>query len=124
MLETIRTDSGDPFGYTAVRDGALKAGYYISRTRWSLLKNGKEQVIPEAALRALAVVFDVDAAYLLQDNTEHPKQVEAKLASVRRLRRAEVREVAVLALSDVDPEALHAICKLLDEAPTSDRRVE
>lgn len=43
--------SGRPFDYPVIRDGAQKAGYYISRTRWSLLKHGKEQVVPDDAPR-------------------------------------------------------------------------
>ena len=124
LLDTIMTESGEPYGYAAIRDGAQKAGYYISRTRWSLLKHGRDQVIPEEALRALAVVFDIDPEYLLRDNSKHPKQVEAELALVRRSRRAEVREFAARALADVDPETLRAIAKILDRGPGTNRRSE
>lgn len=48
LLDTNRAGSGQPLDYRAVRDAAQKgAGYYISRTRWPLLKSGKEQVVPE-----------------------------------------------------------------------------
>ena len=126
LLDTIMTESGQPYGYAAIRDGAQRAGYYISRTRWSLLKHGREQVIPEEALRALAAVFDIDPEYLVQDTSKHPKQVEEELALVRRLRRAEVRGFAARALADVDPETLRAIAKILVEGqgPAQDGRSE
>ena len=115
LLDVIMTDSGRPFDYPAIRDGARKAGYYLSRTRWSLLKSGKEQVVPDDALRAIAAVFDVDPDYLLQEDGNLPKRVEAELELLRSMRRAEVRNVATRALGPVDPEALKAIAKILDE---------
>ncbi|MCC9175438.1 hypothetical protein [Arthrobacter sp. zg-Y179] len=115
LLDVIMSDSGKPFDYPAIRDGAQKAGYYLSRTRWSLLKSGKEQVVPEEALRAIAAVFDVDPDYLLQEDGNLPERVEAELELLRSLRRAEVRNFAARALGPVDPEALKAIAKILDE---------
>lgn len=115
LLDVIMSDSGQPFDYAAIRDGAQEAGYYISRTRWSLLKHGKEQVVPDDALRALATVFDVDPEYLLQEDGKLPERVEAELELLRSLRRAEVRNFAARALGPVDPEALKAIAKILDE---------
>ncbi|WP_459793088.1 hypothetical protein [Arthrobacter sp. AD-310] len=115
LLDVIPSPSGKPFDYPAIRDGAQEAGYYISRTRWSLLKAGKEQVVPEECLRALATVFDVDPEYLLQEDGKLPEQVEAELELLRSMRRAEVRNFAARALGPVDPEALRAIAKILDE---------
>lgn len=115
LLDTIMSESGQPFDYPAIRDGAQAAGYYISRTRWSLLKAGKEQVVPDDALRAIASVFDVNPEYLLQEDGPLPEQVEAELELLRSLRRAEVRNFAARALGPVDPEALQAIAKILDE---------
>lgn len=116
LLDTIMTESGQPFDYPAVRDAAQKAGYYISRTRWSLLKAGKEQVVPDDCLRALAHVFDVDPEYLLQEDGPLPEQVEAELALLRSLRKAEVRNFAARALGPVDPELMKEIARLLDES--------
>lgn len=125
LLDIVVTESGEPYPYAAIRDSAQRAtGYYISRTRWSLLKNGREQVIPEEAVCALAAVFDVDPEYLLQDNSDNPKQVESELASVRRLRRAETRAFAARKLADVDPSAFRAISRILDDPPNSKRRSE
>ncbi|MET3172953.1 UNVERIFIED_ORG: transcriptional regulator with XRE-family HTH domain [Arthrobacter sp. UYCu721] len=116
LLDVIMTESGTPFDYPSIRDGAQeKAGYYISRTRWSLLKNGTDQVVPDEALRAIATVFDVDPEYLLQEDGKLPERVEAELELLRSLRRAEVRNFAARALGPVDPEALRAIAKILDE---------
>jgi hypothetical protein len=44
-----------------------------------------------------------------------PQQVEVKLEQVRAKRRAEVRNFATRVLGPVDPEALSAIAKILDE---------
>lgn len=115
LLDVIMSDTGKPFDYPAIREGAQKAGYYLSRTRWSLLKAGKEQVVPDEALRAIASVFDVDPEYLLQDGGKLPERVEAELELIRSMRRAEVRNFAARALGPVDPEALKAITKILDE---------
>lgn len=116
LLDVIMSESGTPFDYPSIRDSAQeKASYYISRTRWSLLKNGTEQVVPDEALRAIATVFDVDPEYLLQEDGKLPERVEAELELLRSLRRAEVRNFAARALGPVDPDALAAIAKILDE---------
>jgi hypothetical protein len=115
LLDVVRTESGEQLEYPAIRNAALKqTDYYLSRTRWSLLKNGKASVVPEEALRALAAVFDVDPQYLLEEGAELPPAVEVALEAVRPIRRAEVRRVAGQALSVVDPEAFQAIAKILD----------
>ncbi|WP_246018860.1 hypothetical protein [Arthrobacter crusticola] len=116
LLDTIMSDSGKPFEYPVIKDAAMKeAGYYISRTRWSLLKAGREQLVSEETLRALATVFDVDPEYLLQEDGKLPERVEAELERLRTLRRAEVRSFVARALGPVDPEALEAIAKILDD---------
>jgi transcriptional regulator with XRE-family HTH domain len=115
LLDVIMSESGRPFDYPAIRDAAQGIGYYISRTRWSLLKSGKEQVVPDELLRALAVVFDVDPEYLRHEDSKLPEQVEAGLALLRGIRRAEVRQFAARALGPVDPEALSAIVRVLVE---------
>ncbi|WP_229780431.1 hypothetical protein [Arthrobacter sp. BL-252-APC-1A] len=117
LLDTIRSESGQPFEYNAIRDAAQEqSGYYISRTRWSLLKSGKEQVVPDEALRAIAEVFDVNPEYLLQEDGPLPERIEAELELLRSMRRAEVRNFAARALGQVDPEALRKIAQILDES--------
>jgi transcriptional regulator with XRE-family HTH domain len=115
LLDLIMAQSGRPFDYPAIRDAAQGIGYYISRTRWSLLKSGKEQVVPDELLRALAIVFDVDPEFLRHEDSNLPEHVEAGLALLRGRRRAEVRHFAARALGPVDPKALRAIAKVLDE---------
>ncbi|TDK25937.1 hypothetical protein E2F48_11470 [Arthrobacter crusticola] len=66
-------------------------------------------------MRALATVFDVDPEYLLQEDGKLPERVEAELERLRTLRRAEVRSFVARALGPVDPEALEAIAKILDD---------
>lgn len=114
LLETIMTKSGQPFDYASIRDGALAAGYYLSRTRWSLLKHGREQVLPDEALYAVARAFGVDPNYLLEEDGDLPGEVRVKFDQVRVKRRAEVRDAATRALGLVDPQALKEISKILD----------
>lgn len=115
LLESIKSDSGKPFSYKAICHGARETGYFISRTRWSLLKAGRVQVVPDECLRALAAVFDVNPAYLLQEDGPLPGRIRAELKGLRSRRRAEVLSVAVDKLRAVDPEALRAIAKILNE---------
>lgn len=116
LLDTIPSGSGKTFDYPTVSAAAQeKFDYYISRTRWSLLKSGKEQVVPDECLRAIAGVFGVNPEYLIQDDGPVPEQVDAELTLLRSMRRAEVRNFAARALGPVDPEALRAIAKILDE---------
>ena len=118
LLLDIRIDyTGQPYDYPAIHESADKLGYYISRTRWSLLKEGKDQVVPDECLFALAKAFDVDPEYLLQEDTELPADLEGVLPQVRIKRLSEVRDFAARALSGpVNPEILKAITKMLDEA--------
>jgi hypothetical protein len=118
LLLDARTDeSGQPYDYPAIEAGAEKAGFSLSRTRWSLLKNGKDQVVPDACLRAIAKVFDVDPEYLLHDDAELPTDVEAMLPQVRIKRLFRLRDLVVKELGGpVDPEGLKAITKMLDQA--------
>ena len=115
LLGSIMMDTGEPYGYPAIRDGAEKVGYFLSRTRWSLLRNGKEQKITDDALRAVASVFKVNANYLLEEDGPVPVQVEAKFEQLKVRNRAEVRRFAARALETVDPDAFRAIIRILDE---------
>lgn len=109
--------SGQPYDYPAIAADAKRAGFYVSRTRWSLLKEGKEQLVPDACLRAIAAIFDVDPEYLLCEDAKLPAAVEAVLPQVRIMRLFEVRDFAVRALGGpVDPEGLSAITNVLDQA--------
>ncbi|MBG6184889.1 hypothetical protein IWX65_002867 [Arthrobacter sp. CAN_A214] len=116
LLDVIMSPAGKPYDYPTIRDATQAYGYFLSRTRWSLLKAGKEQYVPDEALVAIARVFDVDPEYFLQEGGKLPEQVEVELELLRNLRRAEVRNFAARALGPVDPDTLHAIAKILDEA--------
>lgn len=124
LLDVIRSPEGETFDYKTIAASTEKQGYALSRTRWSLLKNGKEQVVPPAALRAIAKVFGVDPEYLLQDAGELPEQVEAELELLRQFRLSEVRNFAARALGPVDPEALRAITKILEDRAGRPRHQE
>ncbi len=117
LLDFRTDDSGQPYDYPAIHERADKLGYFISRTRWSLIKEGKDQVIPDACMHALAEVFDVDPEYLLREDTELPADLEAMLPLVRIKRLSEVRDFAVKALGGpVDPAGLEQILQMLDHA--------
>lgn len=117
LLLDIRLDeAGQRYAYPAISAGAREHGVYISRTRWSLLKEGRVQAVPDECLGAVAKVFDVDPEYLLRGDAEMPADLEAALPQVRIMRRSNVREFAVKALGAVDPEALRTITKSLDQA--------
>lgn len=116
LLDAIPDGSGRPLNYRAIEVGTKEFGYYVSRTRWSLLKNGQLQEVPDECLHAVAAVFGVNSEYLLNEDAPLPPEVEAIVPHIRVDRRADVRDVAVRALGPVDPERLRAIGKILDEA--------
>lgn len=47
-LGPIVDESGQPSAHTAIEAAAEKADPFISRTRWTMLKSGRIQVVPEA----------------------------------------------------------------------------
>lgn len=116
LLDLRAIESGQTYAYPAIRDGVEKHRVFLSRTRWSLLKEGKVQVVPDEYLRAIAKVFDVAPEYLLHDDAELPADLEAMLPQVRIERLLRVRDFAVRALGPVDPERLRAITDILDQA--------
>ncbi|QYH37106.1 hypothetical protein FFT87_04440 [Salinibacterium sp. M195] len=63
----------------------------------------------------MSAVFGVDEGYLLHDDGKVPEQVESELAPLRTMRRREVRNFAIRTLGPVDPAAMRAIAKILDE---------
>ncbi|MEG9246843.1 hypothetical protein V6S67_01940 [Arthrobacter sp. Soc17.1.1.1] len=121
LLDAIVDRSGRPYDYPVIGAGTRKIGHYVSRTRWSRLRNGQDQVVPDECLRAIATVFGVNPEYLLDENAPLPPEVEAELPRVRIKRLSEVRDFAVKALAVVDPERLKAITEILDEAIHSSR---
>lgn len=116
LLDAIVDGAGRPYDYPAIETAAEKTGYFISRTRWSRLKNGQFQVVPDECLRAIATVFGVAPEYLLREDAKLPAQVEVRLPQVRIKRLYEVRDFATKALGRLDPEGLSAITKILDQA--------
>lgn len=116
LLDAIVDDSGRPYGYPAIEAAAEKSDYFISRTRWTMLKNGKIQVVPDACLHAIARAFGIDPEYLLREDAKPPAQAARMLPHVRIKRLYEVRDFATQALGGLDPEGLSAITKILDQA--------
>jgi hypothetical protein len=116
LLDAIVDGAGRPYDYPAIEAAAEKTGYFISRTRWSRLKNGQFQVVPDECLRAIATVFGVDPEYLLREDAKLPAQVEVMLPQVRIKRLYEVRDFATKALGRLDPEGLSAMRKIPDQA--------
>lgn len=117
LLDTRTNELGQPYDYAAIEHAANEAGHALTRTRWTLLKNGKVQVVPDECLVAIAKVFDVDPEYLRHQDAKLPADLDAMLPQVRIKRLSEVREFAMNALGGpVDPEGLKAITKMLDQA--------
>lgn len=116
LLDIRLAGSGKRFEFEEISKRAEKVGYRISRTRWSLLKNGGVQVVPEECLRALATAFDVHPGYLLDDAAGLPEDLTTSLPQVRLKRLAKVRDFAIRALGPVDPDGMKAITKVLDQA--------
>jgi hypothetical protein len=116
LLDTLRTDAGEPYDFTTIQQGLKDCGVAISRTKWHYLKTADTRVRPdEKLLRALGEVFGVDPRYLVQEDGPLPQQVEQELATVRALRRAEVRNFAARALGQIDPEGLQAILEVIEK---------
>ena len=117
LLLWIRSDaSGEPYTFPVIRARAMKAGFSLSGTRWSRLKKGKVQIVPDECLRAVAQVFNVDPEYLLSDNAELPAELVLMLSKVRIKRLSEVREFAMRSLDTVAPEVLSTITEVFDQA--------
>jgi transcriptional regulator with XRE-family HTH domain len=115
LLDSIMAESGRPFDYPAVRDGAQKSGLYVSREQWELLKAGKEQTLPEELLRALAAVFGVNPEYLLQEDGPLSERVEAELILLRSMRRAGVRNFHACPGGHIESATLREIARHLDD---------
>lgn len=114
LLDTLRTEAGDTFDFATIQQGLKDRGVAISRTKWHYLKTADLRVRPdEKLLRALGEVFGVDPEYLVQEDGPLPQQVDQELATVRALRRAEVRNFAARALGQIDPEGLQAILEVI-----------
>lgn len=116
LLDAIFDESGQPYGHPVIEAAAKRTGYKMSRTRWSRLKNGRIQVVPDACLRAIATVFGVDPEYLLREDAKLPAKVKVMLPQVRIKRLHEVRDFATTALGRLDPEGLGPIREILDQA--------
>jgi hypothetical protein len=116
LLDTLHTDAGDPYDFTTIQQGLKDRGVAISRTKWHYLKTADPRVRPDdKLLQALGEVFGVDPRYLVQEDGPLPQQVEQELATVRALRRAEVRNFAARALGQIDPEGLQAILDVIEK---------
>jgi hypothetical protein len=116
LVDAAESDRGRPLGFQAIYDAVQQGGFYMNRHKWSLFTRGKEQIVPDDALRVIAEAFEVSPDYLLRDDGEVPERVKIKLEQVRARRRAKVRKFATRALEQVDAGALRAIAKILDEA--------
>jgi hypothetical protein len=116
LLDTLRTDAGEPYDFATIQQGLKDRGVAISRTKWHYLKTADIRVRPdEKLLRALGEVFGVDPRYLVQEDGPLPQQVEQELHTVRALRRVEVRNFAARALGQIDPEGLQAILEVIEK---------
>ncbi|MHA7274130.1 hypothetical protein ACX80Z_11910 [Arthrobacter sp. TMT4-20] len=89
LLETRLDESGRPYEFPAIRVGTKNAGYTLTPAKWTKLRNGQLQIVPDACLQAIATVFGVDPEYLLREDAPFPPEVvQAIKGSIRRATRS------------------------------------
>jgi ESX-1-secreted protein regulator len=107
---------GRPNTLDQVVDGVAAAGYEISASYLSQLRNGVKTNPTLNTIRGLAAFFGVPAAYFLDEAEE--ARINDQLSVIVAMRDAGVRNVALRThgLSDRDLAALHAMISSLREA--------
>jgi hypothetical protein len=107
---------GQPNTLDQVVDGVAAAGYEISASYLSQLRNGVKTNPTLNTMRGLAAFFGVPAAYFLDEAEE--ARINDQLSVIVAMRDAGVRNVALRThgLSERDLAALHAMISSLREA--------
>lgn len=120
LLDALPGKDGKPMTFPIIQEELTKRGVSISRTRWHYLKTADPRVrADERLLRALAGIFDVDPDFLLREHGELPERIEKELKVLRSMRRAKVRDFAMRALGEIDPEGLQAILDVIEQNENS-----
>jgi hypothetical protein len=115
LWDTVRPP-GRPNTLEQVVEGVAAAGYEISASYLSQLRNGVKTNPTLNTIRGLAAFFGVPAAYFLDEVEE--ARINDQLSVIVAMRDAGVRNVALRThgLSERDLAALHAMISSLREA--------
>jgi hypothetical protein len=116
LLDVSIAESGAEPTYAQIAAFLEARGASLSRSRWTYMVNGHRYVRDPLIVDGLAAFFDVDAPFLLgEESAPTPEKVSAQLDLIRSMRAARVKSYAARTLGDVSPKALKAISKFLDE---------
>ncbi|MFX1821798.1 hypothetical protein PV768_18625 [Pseudarthrobacter sp. CC4] len=116
LLDVVVAERGQPVTFREVQDKLAEKGIKLSRARWFYMKDGTGRLVSDPALLgALCEIFNVDPAYLLNDDdSDLPQRIDSQLEFVKSLRAARVKTFAARTLGDVSPETLQAITEYLN----------
>ena len=122
LLDSAEAE-GRKVSYNDVRDAMSAAGTPISRARWHYMRSGSGPVVKKTELlQNLAGFFGVNTDYLVTDQEELPKRVEAQQELLASMKARKVRNFAARQLDGLSAETLLQIRDLIDEhlaRPTS-----
>lgn len=103
--------------FPEIRRGVEARGAHLSRQRWHYMRAGTGPLTSDSALlAALADMFGVPVAYLVDPDPDIPARIGAQIELLRTLREAEVKSFAARALtSDLSRETLLEIRDIIDQ---------
>lgn len=115
LLDVSIAETGEEPTYSQIVAFLQARGVSLSRSRWTYMVNGHRYVQDRALFEGLAAYFDVDPDFLSGgDDAPMPAKVAAQLDLIRSMRAAKVKSYAARTLGDINPEALQAITRFLD----------
>ena len=116
LLDALPGEDGKPLNFPAIQAGLRERGVALGRTKWYYLTTGHPALRTDhELLSAIADLFGVDRGFLLHKDGPLPDQVERELKMLISMRRAQVRDFAMRALGDIDPEGLQAILDVIEK---------
>ena len=112
LLEVMHPADRGPYTFQEIQAGVKAHGAKLSRARWYYLREGRDT--PDRhLLKAIALFFGVDPAYLLDDDVLVDERVEAQLNYLKTMRDNEVRNTAVRAIEELPPAALNEMAEII-----------
>ena len=116
LLDALPGEDGKPLNFPAVQGALRERGVPLGRTKWYYLTTGHPALRTDRELlTAIADVFGVDPGFLLHEDGPLPEQIERELKMLIAMRRAQVRDFAMRALGDIDPDGLQAILEVIEK---------